>query len=176
MFQHCHEPTLAATDTNLGIQLQKAAARLSLYGVKSRLATNGYRTRDLLIRHSEAVKYHVRGSIENSALSLRKSAKYFTVGGRKISGISRLIRFSALPENPRVGGSIPPLATTKSSVGSQGFGDSLAVVLARSRLDERCAHELLRMDPAATRTDRMLPLPDLDFNNERGRSVRYVSR
>ena len=43
-------------------------------------------------------------------------------------------------------------------------------------LDERGAQEFLEVDVAATRTDRMLPLPDLDFVDVRGGSVRYASR
>ena len=37
------------------------------------------------------------------------------------------------PENPRVGGSIPPLATTKSGVRSQDFGNTLAEVFLANR-------------------------------------------
>jgi hypothetical protein len=55
---------------------------------------------------------------------LQKTAPYLYVTqqnisqlvGEKISEISRLIRFNAPPENPRVGGSIPPLATMKSTI------------------------------------------------------------
>jgi hypothetical protein len=38
------------------------------------------------------------------------------IGRQKRRGIKALFRFKAPPENPRVGGSIPPLATTKSRI------------------------------------------------------------
>ena len=37
------------------------------------------------------------------------------LGGEKAGGFRGLIRFDMPPENPRVGGSIPPLATNKIS-------------------------------------------------------------
>jgi hypothetical protein len=77
---------------------------------------------------------------------LGKTEDYLPVGGQNIShfgrekvrGINALFHIEAPPENPRVGGSIPPLATIKLSVRSQDFGNTLAD--ARNRWVDVDAH------------------------------------
>jgi len=63
---------------------------------------------------SQGVKYQVAVSIEFSHLSERNSPKYFTALMTNSCCVNRLRRFRPRTENPRVGGSIPPLATAKS--------------------------------------------------------------
>jgi len=66
----------------------------------------------LLARPSEAVKYQLSVSMQISKLSARNWRKYFTVVAAKPLLIKTLPHFQMWTENPRVGGSIPPLATT----------------------------------------------------------------
>jgi hypothetical protein len=54
----------------------------------------------------------VRSVLGNSGAYLPVSRQNISHFGReKVRGIKALFRFKAPPENPRVGGSIPPLAT-----------------------------------------------------------------
>jgi hypothetical protein len=57
----------------------------------------------------------IRSVLGNSGAYLPISRQNISHFGReKIREIKALFRIKALPENPRVGGSIPPLATNKS--------------------------------------------------------------
>jgi hypothetical protein len=58
------------------------------------------------------VEYRQAESIQISYLSQRNSAKYSTNRDRKIHLNQLFILILARTENPRVGGSIPPLATS----------------------------------------------------------------
>jgi hypothetical protein len=64
----------------------------------------------------EAVKYQLGVSMEIRHVPARNQLGYFTSLANKLASINGLPRFYVWTENPRVGGSIPPLATTKSTI------------------------------------------------------------
>jgi hypothetical protein len=69
----------------------------------------------LLARPSEAVKYQLSVSTQISKLSAGNWRKYFTVVAAQPLLIKTLPHFQIGTENPRVGGSIPLLATIRIS-------------------------------------------------------------
>ena len=76
------------------------------------------------------VSWHALGTLaaaKRRQVTRRSTRKYLCY-----LGVSGAERCATRTENPRVGGSIPPLATNQNNVGSQDAGDSLAV-FARSR-------------------------------------------